>query len=107
MVSNVEADHLEHYETLDRLEDAFAEVVRRVDGPVVVGVDDPGGRRLAQRTSRPTFGTGPGADWNITDVQERRDSVLLFFTDWTTGMRSRSGVQDCTPPAMPEGCWHC
>ena len=75
MVTNVEADHMDHYETLDRLEDAFADVVRRVDGPVVVGVDDPGGRRLAERTSRPTYGTSSGADWRIEGVVEQRDSV--------------------------------
>ena len=78
MVTNVEADHLDHYETLDRLEDAFAGVVRRVDGPVVVGVDDPGGRRLAERTSRPTYGTSPGADWKIGDVDEQ--GGLVRFT---------------------------
>ena len=75
MVTNVEADHLDHYETLDRLEDAFAEVVRKVDGPVVVGVDDPGGRRLAERTSRPTYGTSSGADWKIANVSEKGTSV--------------------------------
>lgn len=75
MVTNVEADHLDHYETLDRLEDAFADVVRRVDGPVVVGIDDPGGRRLAERTSRPTYGTSAGADWKIDEVDERGASV--------------------------------
>ncbi len=43
MVTNVEPDHLDYYDSLDRLEDAFVEVVRSVDGPVVVGIDDPGG----------------------------------------------------------------
>jgi UDP-N-acetylmuramate--alanine ligase len=75
MVTNVEADHLDHYETLDRLEDAFADVVRRVDGPVVIGVDDPGGRRLAERTSRPRYGTSAGVDWRISDVEEAGSSV--------------------------------
>ena len=75
MVTNVEADHMDHYQTLDRLEDTFADVVRGVDGPVVVGVDDPGGRRLAERTSRPTYGTAPGADWKISDVHESGTSV--------------------------------
>ena len=75
MVTNVEADHMDHYHTLDRLEDTFADVVRGVDGPVVVGVDDPGGRRLARRTSRPTYGTSAGADWKINDVVERGSTV--------------------------------
>ncbi len=79
MVTNVEADHMDHYETLDRLEDAFADVVRRVDGPVVVGIDDPGGRRLAERTERPTYGTDAGAVWRIAEVDEGRDSVSFVL----------------------------
>ncbi len=75
MVTNVEADHLDHYETLDRIEDAFADVVRRVTGPVVVGIDDPGGRRLAERTRRVTYGTADEADWRIVDLIEHGDAV--------------------------------
>jgi UDP-N-acetylmuramate--alanine ligase len=80
MVTNVEADHLDYYGTLDRIEDTFADVVRRVDGPVVVGIDDPGGRRLAERTGRFTYGTATDADWRITDVDERGDSVSFRLT---------------------------
>lgn len=75
MVTNVEADHMDHYETLDRLEDTFVDVVRRVDGPVVVGIDDPGGRRLAQRTGRRTYGTAHDADWRIENLVESGTSV--------------------------------
>ncbi len=68
MVTNVEPDHLDYYHSLDRLEDAFVDVVRSVDGPVVVGIDDPGGRRLAERTRVSTYGTAEEADWRIVDV---------------------------------------
>ncbi len=80
MVTNVEADHLDHYETLDRLEDAFVDVVRRVDGPVVVGIDDPGGRRLAERSGRPTYGTDPAADWRVGGVREAREFVSFTLS---------------------------
>jgi UDP-N-acetylmuramate--alanine ligase len=75
MVTNVEADHLDHYGTLDRIEDTFVDVVRRVDGPVIVGIDDPGGRRLAERTDRTTYGTAADADWRISGVEELGASV--------------------------------
>lgn len=66
VVTNVDSEHLDHYDgSLERLESAFAEVVDGVDGPAVVGVDDPGGRRLAARTGRPGCGTAPDADWRI------------------------------------------
>ncbi len=91
MVTNVEADHLDHYETLDRIEDTFAEVVRRVDGPVVVGVDDPGGRRLAERTGRATYGTAADADWRIVDLAERGDAVEFRLTGPGTSTDVRVG----------------
>ena len=75
MVTTVEPDHLDYYHSFDRLEDAFVEVVRSVDGPVVVGIDDPGGRRLAERTRMPTYGTAPNADWRIVDINQREASI--------------------------------
>ena len=68
MVTNVDSDHLDHYETVQTLERTFAEVVDGVDGPVVIGVDDPGGRRLASRTGRSGYGMAVDADWRIVEV---------------------------------------
>ncbi|MXZ06362.1 MAG: UDP-N-acetylmuramate--L-alanine ligase [Acidimicrobiia bacterium] len=75
LVTNVDADHLDHYGTRAHLEDAFQEVVEKVSGPVLVGVDDPGGRRLAERTGRPGYGTAPDAEWRISEVESGPDSV--------------------------------
>lgn len=75
MVTNLEPDHLDYYQSLDRLEDAFVEVVRSVDGPVVVGIDDPGGRRLAERTNVRTYGTAGDADWRIVDLVPDQASI--------------------------------
>ncbi|MCY4620851.1 MAG: UDP-N-acetylmuramate--L-alanine ligase [bacterium] len=75
VVTNVDSDHLDHYGTQQHLEDAFRDVVDRVDGPVVVGVDDPGGRRLAERTARPGYGTSPEAVWRISDIEAGPASV--------------------------------
>ncbi len=74
-VTNVESDHLDFYESLDRLEDTFTEVVRNVDGPVLVGIDDPGGRRLAERTGRTTYGTAGDAVWRLDGLVEGRSKV--------------------------------
>ncbi len=75
MVTNVEPDHLDYYHSLDRLEDAFVQVVHAVEGPVVVGIDDPGGRRLAERTGMVTYGTSADADWRIIDVGQGASSI--------------------------------
>ena len=49
---NVEADHLDHYGTLGALESAFAELVDRTTGPVVIWSDDPGCQRVAHHRAR-------------------------------------------------------
>ena len=67
-ITNVEEDHLDHYDTMYRLEDAFAEVVRDAHGPVTINGDDPGGRRLAERTGALTYGTNPDANWVMSDL---------------------------------------
>ncbi|HKF00001.1 MAG TPA: UDP-N-acetylmuramate--L-alanine ligase [Actinomycetes bacterium] len=49
VVTNVEADHLDHYGTLDAVQAAFAEFAARLpaDGTLVVCADDPGASALA------------------------------------------------------------
>jgi UDP-N-acetylmuramate--alanine ligase len=68
LVTNIEADHLDYYETVAGLEEAFALVANRVAGPVVGCVDDLGVRRLAQRASVVGYGTGDDAPWSIAEV---------------------------------------
>lgn len=84
-VTNVEEEHLDYYETLYRLEDAFAEVVRNTQGPVTVNRDDPGGRRLAERTGAITYGLSESADWVISDIVEAPHGTGFFLksTSWS------------------------
>ncbi len=85
LVTNVEADHLDHYGTVAEMEKAYLTVARGVDGPLVVGVDDPGGRRLAEQTGAVTYGTAPDADWQIDDVT---------FGPWEVSFVMRRNGQD-------------
>ncbi len=80
VVTNVEADHLDFYGTSERLEDAFAEVVESVAGPVVVCGDDVGGRRLLSRTGRISYGTSPEADWRLTEVEDGAEGVRFLLS---------------------------
>ncbi|MCP3975356.1 MAG: UDP-N-acetylmuramate--L-alanine ligase [bacterium] len=75
LVTNIEADHLDYYESVSALEEAFALVARRVAGPVVACIDDPGVRRLAARTDLITYGTDPGAEWQIGNIRSIKGSV--------------------------------
>lgn len=72
IVTNVEPDHLDHWETFEAIENAFARFAANVpsDGTLVACVDDAGGRRLAQRTRAAgikviTYGRSEDADFRI------------------------------------------
>lgn len=71
---NVEADHLDYYESLETLEAAFADLVMRTSGPVVVWGDDPGARRVVSGRGDVTFvGTQARDAWRVSNVVlERR-----------------------------------
>jgi UDP-N-acetylmuramate--alanine ligase len=73
---SVEADHLDHYGSLDVLDDAFVDLVARTSGPVVA-YDGDGVRRVAAASNRDVFlvGTAKGSRWRVSDVElERRQS---------------------------------
>lgn len=84
LVSNIEADHLDHYGTVAALEDAFAQVVAAVDGPRIGCIDDAGVRRLARRTNIITYGFDTGATWRIADAHHR-DGGVRFVLSGPTG----------------------
>ncbi len=88
MVTNVEAEHLEHYGDIAALEEAFAAVVEGVRGPGVGGYDDPGGRRLAEATGAATYGTAPEGMWRIEHVEEAPAAV---GSGWSAPIERRGG----------------
>ena len=70
VVNNVEADHLEIYGTLARIEEAFVEFAGRAR-VALVGTDDPGASRVAARLKNEVwrFGTGD-TDLRIGQVEQ-------------------------------------
>lgn len=77
VITNVEAEHMEHFETVDNLESSFVRVARGVEGPVLAGIDDPGARRVAERARIPGFGLSADAKWKIADVMEEAGRVAF------------------------------
>lgn len=75
LVTNVEADHLDYYGSVAALEEAFAQVANRVDGPVVACIDDAGVRRLAERAPVITYGTDSAAQWRMDDVVAAKEGI--------------------------------
>ena len=80
MVTNIEEEHMEFYETRYRLDDAFVEVMRSVRGPVIACCDDPGSRRLADRAGAMTYGTSEENDWQLANVEEGGQSISYTLT---------------------------
>jgi len=76
LITNIEADHLDYYGSVEEMEDAFAEVASRVNGPVVGCLDDAGVQRLASRNdSLIGYGSGEEARWRISGLQHRDGGV--------------------------------
>ena len=70
VVTNVEADHLDHWGSLGALEAAFADFLRRVDpdGTIVVPSGDAFLSEAAASTGRPVMAFGEGGDVTAVDV---------------------------------------
>ncbi|MHB1067113.1 MAG: UDP-N-acetylmuramate--L-alanine ligase [Candidatus Nanopelagicales bacterium] len=93
IVTNVEADHLDHWGTFEAIEQGFLEFalgVRDRDGFVVVCIDDLGGARLAQRAREAgvdlrTYGEADEADYRLADA--RLDGLGWTFDTVHNGVR--------------------
>ncbi len=75
LVTNIEPDHLDYYGSVASLEEAFALVANRVEGPVVGCVDDPGVRRLAERAPVVGYGTSEDAPYRLVDLEHGAGTV--------------------------------
>ncbi|GLU45972.1 UDP-N-acetylmuramate--L-alanine ligase [Nocardiopsis ansamitocini] len=83
VVTNVEADHLDNYGGLEEIHSNFAAFVDRVAETLIIGIDDPGARRVAEvareRGKRVrTYGVTPEADYRVADIEADG-----FATDFT------------------------
>ena len=76
IVNNVEPDHLECYGSFENLEDAFHTFAARAER-VIIGVDDEGARRLAERLGDRAWRFGMDAgDLPIRDVVAQPDGTV-------------------------------
>jgi len=78
---NVEADHLDHYGTLAGLENAFAQLIDRTAGPVVLWSDDAGCQRVANIAARDVVrvGTDERDPWRVIDVAVTRHDARFVL----------------------------
>lgn len=92
IVTNVDVDHLDHFETFENIASSFSEFVAGVRGPTVLCADDPVLRRIARPTST-TYGTADAdvdADVVWSDVSAGSGRTTFRVHGATFGSRTVS-----------------
>src|SRR5579863_9314759 len=73
VVTTIDREHLDHYASLDEIQDVFLQFVNRVPfyGTVILCLDDPNVEAILPRVKRPviTYGSSSQADVRISDVK--------------------------------------
>jgi UDP-N-acetylmuramate--alanine ligase len=73
VVTTIDREHLDHYASLEEIQDTFTQFVNRVPfyGAAVLCLDEPNVQAIVPRVTRPviTYGTSTQADLVIADVQ--------------------------------------
>ena len=67
MVTNVDVDHLDNFGTFEEVERSFDHFVERIEGPVLVCVDDPVAARLARHRHVIGYGIEAG-EYRATEI---------------------------------------
>jgi UDP-N-acetylmuramate--alanine ligase len=80
VLTNVEADHLDHYGTFDELRAAFGAFVGEAQAGAVVSADDPEAAQLGLSRGAQSVGTSEGADFTMTDVVQQRSSISFTLS---------------------------
>ena len=80
ILTNVEADHLDHYGSFDGVVDGFDTFLGQIDGPKVICGDDPIGVELSRRHGGCTYGLGVDCDVRAVDVRATSGSFRFELT---------------------------
>lgn len=93
LVTNIEADHLDHYGTEENVHQAFADFARLLpeDGLLICCADDPGAANLARRMRRErpelrvqTYGFSDLADRRLSDAHPEGERFVATV-EWGSG----------------------
>jgi UDP-N-acetylmuramate--alanine ligase len=80
VITNVEADHLDHYADIDAVLAAFKEFAGSVTGTVIGCADDEHASALARALGGVTYGTVVGSDLLLQEIAPTRQGVSFLAT---------------------------
>ena len=80
ILTNVEADHLDHYGSFDGIVAGFDDFLGQIEGPKVICGDDPIGVELARRHGGATYGLGIDCAVRAVDVRATSGSFRFELT---------------------------
>jgi UDP-N-acetylmuramate--alanine ligase len=80
ILTNVEADHLDHYGSFDGIVAGFDDFLGQIEGPKVICGDDPIGVELARRHTATTYGLDAACDVRAVDVRATSGSFRFDLT---------------------------
>ncbi|SFN58779.1 UDP-N-acetylmuramate--L-alanine ligase [Mycetocola miduiensis] len=93
LITNVDADHLDHYGSLEAFDDAFVSFAQKASELVVISSDDPGAKRVTAKLDGKrviTFGEAPGADVRVHAIStEGPVSFILSYEGQDNGATLR------------------
>ncbi len=81
VVTNVEADHLDHYGSFDAVRSAFETFLAGARGRRVVGGDDEVAAEIGRSTRADIVGTAPDCTFRMVEVQLARSSLSFDLLD--------------------------
>jgi UDP-N-acetylmuramate--alanine ligase len=76
IVTNIEADHLDHFGSLDNIIAGFDQYLASIDGPKVICIDDAHAAAVAARhPDAITYGTSPSARYRAANVRSEHGEI--------------------------------
>ena len=92
VVTNVEADHLDHYGSFDAVRSAFETFVGTARGAQVVGGDDEVAAAIGRSTGAEIVGTTPECTYRMVDLELARSSLSFGLVDPSGDLLGRLSV---------------
>ncbi len=77
--TNLTQDHLDYHETMDNYLDAKKLILKQLEGPMIVNIDDPYGVKWTDYNNTLTLGTN-GTDYKIVSYNDTEHGTMINFS---------------------------